>query len=66
MFELHNIVKEPPQIFADPDFHQIEYNIPHQLEPEVFLVHISVQAAVISHERTLDWSDDILNWKKMH
>lgn len=28
--------------------------IPHPLEPEVFLVHTSVQAAVVFHECTLD------------
>ena len=48
MIRLHNILKEPHRSLKGI------HHIPHQLEPEVFLVHISAQAAGVSHECTLD------------
>lgn len=52
MIRLHNILKEPHRSLKD--FYRGIHHIPHQLEPEVFLVHISAQAAGVSHECTLD------------
>ena len=39
--------------------------IPHLLEPEVFLTQISVPAALVFHECTLDWNDGTLNCKEI-